>query len=102
MAETIILDTQSFQLELSPETFAPVAMKVQNEELAEYYEDDSEGLTMALIRELAINLQAAKEINAQDQKEILKYVEENDALFVENNKLRSDNEMLRDAVDVQQ
>lgn len=60
--DKIILETQSFQFRLDADSFAPLKMSVTNEDVADYYEDDKEGLTLALIRELAVNLQASKEL----------------------------------------
>lgn len=108
--EKIILETQSFQLELDEETFGVTHIGVHNQEVANLYEDDPEGMTFALVRELAANLQACKElIQEMDEKkdeaidglndEISKLEDVIDDLSTENDKLRSDNEVLRDELD---
>lgn len=108
--ETIILETQSFQFELDAESFAPLKMSVTNADVADYYEDDKEGLTLALIRELAVNLQASKEllietINEHDEEkishkeEVTRLEDYIDTLEMDISRLHSDNEMLRDELD---
>ena len=108
--EKLILETQSFQLELDKETFGVTHIGVHNQEVANLYKDDPEGMTFALIRELSANLQACKELIAElDEKkddvidglndEVSRLEDMIDDLSTENDKLRSDNEVLRDELD---
>src|SRR5699024_4216367 len=108
--EKIILETQSFQLELDEETFGVTHIGVRNQEVANLYEDDPEGMTFDLIRELCANLHASKELIAElDEKkddvidglndEVSRLEDMIDDLSTENDKLRSDNEVLRDELD---
>lgn len=104
------LETQSFVLTLDDDTYAPIKINLTNKELEELYSDDAHLLTQALIRELAMNLKASKDVEAEYIAEKEELMDANrcevndleeliDDLSLENHKLRSDNEMLRDEID---
>lgn len=99
MSETIELKTQSFVLELRTDTYTPVKISLVNPEMQEEYEDDQQSLTIAMIRELAMNLQASNQMIAEHDLDVEELEETIDTLTDENNELRRDNDMLRDELD---
>src|SRR5699024_11179559 len=108
--EKLILEPQSFQLELDKETFGVTHIGVHNQAVANLYEDEPEGMTFARFSEWSANLQACREWNTElDEKkddvidalndEVSKLEAMIDYLSTENDKLRSDNEVVRDELE---
>lgn len=107
---TIELRTQSFVLDLDEKTLGVKGITLTNEELREEYEDDTRSVTKALIRELALNLYASRNIIKEDEEQReeaeaqlldkISQLEDNiEDLMSENHTLRTDNDMLRDELD---